>query len=180
MRRALGVPIVAISLAAGCAAGSEEVATTDPISPTTTAAPTTAAMPDETCDAIAAPVEVLNRTFEAFAGTDIDEVSSQEAWDRTIAQHEANAAAFTEIGLTVPQLREAADDAAAASAAHAAAGRATEPDLALIDRARVTSRTRVDPVTVVTGEEPMMGNDSPGAQVYGYVSRVCPELIGPS
>lgn len=166
---------VVMAVAAGCAGGSVEDESSQSAT-TTTSVPTTTTPADHVCDELAGPVEVLSGTLNAFAGPDVEVVSSQEVWDRMIAQYEANAGAMTEISLAVPQLREAADEAAASFAERAAAGRATEPDLALIDRARQASRSPVDPVAVVTGLEPVLASDGPAAQVAGYVSRTCPEL----
>lgn len=183
MTRTLGVLVIVLAVGAGCAGEPDEGASADqttiPASPTAVAPTTTPAPPDDVCDELAEPVGVLSGTLESFPGPDLDQVTSQEAWDRMILQYEANAEAMTEIGAVVPQLREATDEASSSFAERAAAGRAAEPDLALIDRARQASRSRIDPVAVVTGLEPIMAADGPVAEVAGFVSRTCPEL-GPN
>jgi len=175
MIKTLGVLVVVLSMAAGCGGGSLEDESSQPTS-TTSAPTTTTTRAEDVCVELTGPVSVLSETLSAFAGPDLEQVSSQDAWDRMIAQYEANAEAMTQIGLAVPQLREAADEASASFAERAAAGRATEPDLALIDRARQASRSSVDPVAVVTGLEPVLASDDPAADVAGYVARTCPEL----
>lgn len=180
MMRPVAVLVGLLVAASGCGNGSDERSSselTTSAAPTTTAGPATApGPPDDVCDELAGPVDVLNGTVGALAGPDLEQVSSQDAWGRMITQYEANAAAMTQIGAVVPQLSDAAHEAAAQFAERAAAGRATEPDLALIDRARQASRSQVDPVAVVTGLEPIMASDGPAAEVAGYVSRTCPEL----
>lgn len=179
MIRALGLLVVVLAVGAGCAGEPDEEAagepTTTPASPTTVA-PTTSGPAEDVCDELAGPVEVLSSTLDSIPGADLEQVSSQEAWDRMLAQYEANAAAMAAIGAAVPQLRDAANEASSSFAERAAAGRAAEADLALTDRARQASRSRIDPVAVVTGLEPIMATDGPVAEVAGFVSRTCPEL----
>lgn len=174
-----------IGMVAGCTDDGQEVASSGGSAVTTSSAPAdvedrteTDADADDVCAQLAGPVEVLNGFFDALAGPDIEELSSQEAWDRMLAQYEANAAAFTEFGQVVPQLRESADAAAAEAADRAASARGIEPDLELIDRARTANRSRIDPVEVATGMEPSMATGAPASELYGYVERVCPELLG--
>lgn len=183
----MGVLAVAVLLVAcsGESAGDASAGSTTE-APTPTAAPTTTTTAADSptspaaavCEELAEPVAVLDRAAVANrAGPDLEQLSSRDAWDRSIDQHEANAAAMDRIARVVPEVRAAAEEAAAGFAELAAAGRSTEPDLALIDRARSTSRTAIDPVVVGTGVAPPDATGG-GGVVHQYVQRTCPHLLG--
>lgn len=181
--------VIAVSavLLAGCGGSADEQtstvsSTSTTVSPTTTPTTTTTTVstaPPSTsvCDDLAGPVGVLAAMVPRLASADLDAVSSQEAWELSLAQYEVDATAWREIAELVPELRDAAQRAAIHLAEVAATGRATEPDLTAIDRARTTSRTLIDPVAAGLGPRMPTREASAGAELIDFVQRTCPELF---